>query len=366
MKKIIISCLALLSIFCVVAHGQLEMNSSGEVGIGATPTTGIDLFTPEAKITHLGVNASPVSGIDFYTPEAKISTLGINVTPTGAHQLWVQGIARFGYSATMSCFEFKYLDMYDMQLLPTMNNSCVIGSSSYGIRKVTAYNFTTLSDKRQKENIQTLSGSLDQIIRLQGVKYDLKKEFAYDEAKISDESLKTKLDLERKGFIGFLAQDVYEVLPEVVSYDEDADIYTMNYLRIIPVLVEAIKEQQTQIDDLKQLVASSSGSLKGAAVSGTSLDEVGENMELTSLFQNHPNPFSVETTIGYYLTENITSASLFVYDMTGKQLKNFNIYEKGSGEVIISSGELDAGLYMYSLVADGKLVGTKQMILTKN
>lgn len=51
--------------------------------------------------------------------------------------------------------------------------------------------------------------------------------------------------------------------------------------------------------------------------------------------------------------------------MAGKQLKSFEIGQRGSGEVIISSGELEAGLYMYSLVADGQLIGTKQMILTE-
>ena len=61
------------------------------------------------------------------------------------------------------------------------------------------------------------------------------------------ESMRSKLDLERKNFIGFLAHDVFEILPEVVSYDKDADIYSMNYLRIIPILVEAIKEQQTPV-----------------------------------------------------------------------------------------------------------------------
>jgi hypothetical protein len=172
--------------------------------------------------------------------------------------------------------------------------------------------------------------------------------------------MRSKLDLERKNFIGFLAHDVFEILPEVVSYDKDTDIYSMNYLRIIPILVEAIKEQQTQIEVLEQKVASASSTLKGAAVTNSSINELSEDIEISELFQNQPNPFSVETTISYFLAESTNSASLFVYDMTGKQVKSFDLGQKGSGEVVISGGELDAGIYMYSLVVDGQIAGTKQ------
>jgi hypothetical protein len=337
MKKTIFI-VTLLAIFVNAAYGQLGMNSSGEVGVGAVPTT----------------------GIDFYTPEAKVTNLGINVTPSSSKELWVQGTAKFGHSGAMASFEFQYASFLDMKLVPTSNNMCTIGTSSLGIKAVTSYAFNTLSDQRQKENIRDLSGALDQIIKLQGVKYDLKKEYAYDETKITDESLKSKLDLERKDFIGFLAQDVFEVIPEAVSYDEDADVFSMNYLRIIPILVEAIKEQQTQIEDLKQTLASSNSTLKSASMTNTSINEAIEEMEITSLFQNRPNPFSVETTISYFLAESTNSASLFVYDMTGKQLKSFDLGQKGSGEVVISGGELDAGIYMYSLVVDGQIAGTKQ------
>ena len=51
--------------------------------------------------------------------------------------------------------------------------------------------------------------------------------------------------------------------------------------------------------------------------------------------------------------------------MAGKQLKSYNLNEFYGGEISIEGGELDAGMYMYSLVTDGIIVGTKQMLLTK-
>ena len=79
------------------------------------------------------------------------------------------------------------------------------------------------------------------ILKLQGVKYDLKKEYAYSDTMVKYSKVKTKLEKSRKNKIGFLSQDVYKVIPEVVVYDDSTDIYGICYERIIPVLVEAIK-----------------------------------------------------------------------------------------------------------------------------
>ncbi|MEL6987982.1 MAG: hypothetical protein AAGK97_09135, partial [Bacteroidota bacterium] len=46
---------------------------------------------------------------------------------------------------------------------------------------------------------------------------------------------------------GFIAQDVEKIVPEAVSYDEENDVYSMNYSAIIPLLVEGMKEQQKMI-----------------------------------------------------------------------------------------------------------------------
>ena len=70
------------------------------------------------------------------------------------------------------------------------------------------------------------------------------------EAKIKDEKYLEKLEKERKNEIGLIAQDVEKFLPEVVFYDDSTDIYGIDYTRIVPVLIEAIKEQQVQIKTL--------------------------------------------------------------------------------------------------------------------
>ena len=83
------------------------------------------------------------------------------------------------------------------------------------------------------------------------------------------------------------------------------------------------------------------------------------------LYQNNPNPFTTDTQIGYNLPESTTSASLYVYNMNGAQIADYPITTFGTGSVIIKAGVMDAGMYLYTLIADGQVVDTKRMILTK-
>ena len=84
-----------------------------------------------------------------------------------------------------------------------------------------------------------------------------------------------------------------------------------------------------------------------------------------SLSQNIPNPFSEQTSIEVSVPESIHAAFLFIYDMSGKQIKRIDIMERGAISICITSEGLTEGMYLYSLIADGKVAGTKKMILTK-
>jgi len=350
--------------FLSTAIGQLELNSNGEVGIGATPVVGNALYTTTAKINHLGVNRSPISGVDFCTPKAQITYLGINSSPSTTYKLNMEGDANFKAISAMVSIIFANCGMYETEMRPSMNYSNTIGSPSYAFRAMYSYSYTTLSDKRQKENIQNLSGALSKILLLQGVKYDIKEEFAYDRDLITDEGFINMLDKGRKDQLGFLAQDVDKVLPEVVIYDDSTDIYAIDYSRIVPVLVEAMKEQQMQIEELQDAI-DAGAALKGEAVTTSSPDPLSSEAGSATLYQNAPNPFSDNSTIKYYLGEDISSATIYVYDMTGKQLRSFDLLSNGNGEIQINGGELDSGMYLYTMIVENQLIDTKQMVITE-
>lgn len=140
----------------------------------------------------------------------------------------------------------------------------------------------------------------------------------------------------------------------------------MDYNQLIPVLVKAITQQQQQIELLEAKIGSkkSIDQRKGISSSDAFPTDINQMDNNSNLFQNAPNPFSDITTINYYLGEEVSSATIYIYNMTGKQLRNYKLHPNGSGEIKINGGEFDAGMYMYTMIADGQLIGTKQMVLT--
>jgi len=88
-------------------------------------------------------------------------------------------------------------------------------------------------------------------------------------------------------------------------------------------------------------------------------------MSGVSLSQNIPNPFNHTTTINYSLPQQYSAAKIIVVDKGGKILKEVNISGGGKGSLQIDAATLASGAYNYSLLVDGKLVGTKQMVLAK-
>jgi len=104
---------------------------------------------------------------------------------------------------------------------------------------VSANNYITTSDKRYKMNIQPVNNGLAAIMRLKPSTY------YYNHAAFPQKNFSRGVQY------GFIAQDVKQVLPAVVTTYKDGYM-GINYQEIIPVLVKAIQEQQQQIDELKK------------------------------------------------------------------------------------------------------------------
>jgi hypothetical protein len=79
------------------------------------------------------------------------------------------------------------------------------------------------------------------------------------------------------------------------------------------------------------------------------------------LEQNIPNPFIDRTVINYFIPESVTEAQIKIYDNIGRLLKVVSAEGRGEGELILDTRNLGAGIYTYSVVADGKVVDTKRM-----
>ena len=98
---------------------------------------------------------------------------------------------------------------------------------------LTSTDYNSSSDKRLKKNIKTVESALDKVIALRGVSFNWEEGGAKS--------------------IGLIAQEAEKVIPEIVLQDENGYL-GIKYNNLIGVLVEAIKEQQEQINTLKKLI----------------------------------------------------------------------------------------------------------------
>jgi len=95
------------------------------------------------------------------------------------------------------------------------------------------------SDKKLKTNISPIKNSLNKVLQLNGVEFDF----------ISGDDT-GYLGVHQ---IGLIAQDVSKVIPEVVSKNNDGTL-GLSYQHLVALLIEAMKEQQEQINDLKRRI----------------------------------------------------------------------------------------------------------------
>ncbi len=169
------------------------------------------------------------------------------------------------------------------------------------------------------------------------------------------------LELQRieKQHYGIDVEQLEEAFPDLV-YVLDDGTKCINYIEMVPLLVQSINELKSEIANLKKGESAAS-----KAKSTTAITNVEEETEMLSVSQNRPNPFTDKTTIELSIPESVSKASLFIYDMNGKQIDRIDIADRGTTNVSITSTGLTEGMYLYSFVADGKIVSTKRMILTK-
>ncbi len=238
------------------------------------------------------------------------------------------------------------------------------------------------SDARMKENIKDIMNSLDKLKQMRSVSYNFKeeenkeiperflKEGITPEQIMADRknAKKNNADLLSRTFYGFLAQDVEKIFPDLV-YKDSAGMLSVDYIGMIPLLVDGLQTQQTQIEKQQQQID------EQRELINRLLKAMGEKPELKNaastiesiplLMQNTPNPFNQKTEIGYYIPENVSNANIYIYDVNGVQQKAISIAERGNGATTVQASSLQAGIYFYTLICDGKPVDTKQMILTR-
>jgi hypothetical protein len=282
----------------------------------------------------------------------------------------------------------------------TSSNQVRIGDS--GVTSIGGYaNWSNISDGRAKKNIRADVPGLDFINLLQPVTYnldlnamdnllgidkakknELEKEVSQELKDRSEKARKSKEDLVQTGFV---AQDVEKTAKSIgykfsgVNVDESG-IYSLSYAEFVVPLVKAVQELSDKNDQLQKQVEELTGLVyklleKDSDVN--TLRSTNDNSSVTelsdlesgipaSLEQNYPNPFNQSTVIRYTLPQICNSAQIMISSTGGKVIRQIPLsVADGASSITIEGSSLPAGIYLYSLICDGKAVNTKRMILTR-
>jgi len=423
MRKIFTT-IATIIIAATMAQAQLKVNSTGDVVLPGTVTASQGhLYFPTNKSVRFGSDADGISnakwsmqywnnGLNFWKPTGS--------TNAGDYKLFLSDNGNVGIGTgnplyTIDMFGPSVRLINNSALFFYMNNAdpriCAANRVVFykydntGYIPIVAKNISESSDSTKKKNIKHLEKSLKKVLKLNGYNYNWKDDVENKEKQS-----------------GLIAQEVENIIPEVVTTTDSSMGKVISYTHIIPYLIEAIKEQQEQIakndsienskDDkinkqqkqISDLQSSSKQNIKTIADLSTQISSIytqieNLNNQLTSLqncckssgsktksyvetdntdatiatnqttkpvlYQNSPNPFKQSTTIKIELPQTIGSALVCIYDLTGRQLKCFTVTERGNTSVQINASQLSAGMYHYALIADGNLIDTKTMVLTE-
>lgn len=260
------------------------------------------------------------------------------------------------------------------------------------------------SDQQFKTNIDSISNALAIIKQLKP------KTYYFDTTNVWG------LNFPSKKNYGFVAQDLEQVLPELItSVTKNADVDTAGniihpatsyravyYLELIALLTKGVQEQQQKIDSLQskatnqdsinstlqnQIIANNTmlqnqlnvlqASINNCCNTNRSMhigstDTESQLIQQTDvqlrdvqsivLLQNVPNPFKEKTTINYTLPETCIKAQLLFHNSQGKLIQSVELVGNREGQLNVFADDLSNGIYTYTLVVDGKIIETKKMI----
>lgn len=201
---------------------RLSITNNGYVGVGTTgPAYKLHVSGGDAMVSGLTNFSSPGSEARIFLGDSShyikaIWAEGIRIGSTWAPEaLCVREQGKVGIGTSNPAYALHV-------------NGTVAGSGTY----------VNTSDGRLKTSVMPLSGALEKIMAMRGVSFEWKW------------AENPSLNLEQGTQIGFIAQEIENVLPEVVRVDNNG-LRSIAYSEVIPVLVEAIKDQQRTIDKLQ-------------------------------------------------------------------------------------------------------------------
>lgn len=241
---------------------------------------------------------------------------------------------------------------------------------------------TNSSDDNHKDNVKVIDKALDHIMDLTSITYDYYNP-QYDELRDRPTQLPSSRDcknpadsanmatfqsalVESSHHYGFMTRDVELLFPDLVETDASGNQY-VNYIELIPVIVSSIQEIATTLNirgNTSGQNPTSDQSFPDPQVSPSNHSD-SRFADSATLYQNNPNPFDQTTEISYFVPTSATSATIYIFNLTGALQRTIPVTAFGHSSVTVDGSTLQPGMYVYTLVVDGQIIDSKRMILTQ-
>jgi hypothetical protein len=416
--------------------------TTGNVGIGGPGYTPLGTPAPLEKLEVWNgniaqTNVDQVANTSATTGNSSTNLIGLS---PGTCPVWGLTTNNLGTANTITGIANSFVQVGvdasgpvikwdDQAILSFKPNSAISGCNTLSVIQITDPNGplnpvvltingdATLngswipSDRRYKENIEPIKNASELINGLVGTTYRY------------TEKAQMERNFSNRNQFGLIAQEVGKIIPDAVLVMENG-FMAVNYVSLIPILVEAFKIQQSEIDSLKNSIVeenhslpithgSSTDSLLNSKldsfsqiiiVKNNQLDSLSsivykqeneiqeiksllnkiskcletanlcahsntketELLDLPQLYQNTPNPFSSETKIQYYLPEKSLPAKIDFFDVNGKTLQSIQLTEEGNQTIVVNSELLPSGTIYYHLNCGNKIYGPYKMAVIRN
>lgn len=325
------------------------------------------------------INIGNVGG-EFYTANGS-TNIGVNsIAESGDNTAYNYGVSGIAHVGERTEFNVGVYGFGEIPVDPDVQSIYAGSWAGYFDGDVnisgTTYHF---SDSRIKTDVQHLEDASFILSHINGYS------FYFDTTQLDNIA-----NVPHRLQYGVLAQEVEAVAPNLVLNTIMAprldsvfglispikEVKTVNYIGLIPLLIEGFNKQQARIDSLVEALAELNNTGQRSTVNNPSQSTQHLTTELSDvnaivLDQNSPNPFAEQTKVTWNIPAensevvNGMDAKIFFYNQFGTILKTVKIEQAGYGELIVYANNLSSGTYTYSLVVNGKVIDSKTMVKGK-
>lgn len=388
MKKVLISIIFSIAIMQVSA--QLTVDVNGNIGVGDTITS----YNSQLSVNGAGLNNATVfvnTGNREYGiySENNVTTVLSNTNRVGvfgnATNLTLSGTGRsigvFGSAA--NCTNGYNYGVFGV-LGGNQNGGAIVGTinrilplypsingryAGYFVGPVmttgiiTAPNITVPSSAANVTDVSNLDieRSYQGIMSLTPVEYKQVYSEELESEVIDTISSETLAELEKmvaekkaseRPHFGFIAEEVQKIYPELVHEDSEGGL-SVDYIGLIPLLIQTVQQLDAEVKALR----GEGDIVKGLGPeTGTGDFEVNPTKELQISTNGSCD-------IEYTLSDAVKSAKLYIYSISGKLADSRVVNARGKGKLSVDTSKLSKGVYIYTLIADGQPISSRQMIV---